>query len=539
MRKKNLVFVLDAHIPYVRNVESAGAVEESWFFNALTFTYLPLLRSFASMEHDGVPFRIAIAFSPELSEMLADPLMQERYENHLKASIEYAEKLIEEGKFSGLKLKTLENHLDLLRKNMGDFANVYKRNILKGFDYFSERGFVELLATSATYCFFPFYQDIPEAINAQIETGIMAYREHFSAIPEGFWLPALGWFPGIEKTLKAYGMRYSLVENIALLFSETPPSTGVFAPSACENGFNVFPNDSIALEEIAGAERGFCHNPVYLNVDRDIGFTLESEELLPLFDVTLGRRVTGFRFFSRSTQEETDELPETDALYDSNLAQAQIEVDAKVFLEKSVKALSDSSAFLEGAPVCRTCTFPASFFGGSWFEGVAWLETLFRLAASVEDISFARPSSLIKRRSAEKERRQPVCPVFSSCFESGYADELLNSANDWTYPYIKKASARMVDLAESFPNASGLNERFLNAAAREILLAQSLNWPLLMNDTVTLEYARAHFEKSVKDFTEAYEALGSNAVSTLWLAEMERKHPIFEFMNYRVFCRRR
>ena len=506
--------------------------------------YIPLLRSFEALESDDVSFAVAIAFSPVLAGMLSDPLLQARYEAHLKVSIEFAEKILLEKSFSRARLKTLERHHDFLRKNQAYFAEDCQKNILKKIDHFARRGFVELLATPATPCFFPFYQDIPEAINAQIETGLMAHRANFDSIPDGFWLPALGWFPGLEKRLKAYGFRYSIVENTALLFSKTPPPAGVFAPAACKNGFAVFPRDSFALAEIAGEEGGFCRNPVYLDTDRDIGFTLDAETLKPLFDASLGRRVTGFRFFSQGAASKSAAFAkgiqaEDEGLYDPDIAARQAEADAKAFLEKSCEMLKIASGLLEGATVSRTVAFPASLLGGEWLEGVGWLEKAFRLAATMEDFSFATPASLLKRSSAEKEREQPVSPVFSSWLDRGYADEILNSANDWTYPYLKKATARMVDIAGRFPIDRVLSERILNAAAREVLLAQSIDWPVLMNDPVTYDYARARFEGSIKAFTTVYDSLGSNNVSTEWLTEMERKNTLFPFMNYHVFCRRR
>ena len=540
MNKKSLILVLDAHLPYVRNAETPGTVEESWLFNDLTFTYLPLLRSFAAMERDGVPFRIAIALSPTLAEMLADPLLQDRYCEHLGRSIDYAEKLLDGDAITGLKRKTLECQLELLRKDALDFEGAYKKDILARLDYFAEQGFVELVAAPATPCFFPFYKDIPEAINAQIEIGLMACRERFTSIPEGFWLPALGWFPGIEKHLRAYGLHYTIVENTSLLFSKEPPETGVFAPVACENGFTVFPRDSFAADELSSSECGFCVKPVYLDTDRDIGFTLDAEELKPLFDASLGRRVTGFRFFSRAgTAKEGEGAQDEDGLYNPDIAALQVECDAKAFLDRSREMLCNASQLLKGADVCRTCAFPANFFGGVWLEGVDWLENAFRLASSMYDISFECPSSVMKALSSEKCRHKAANPVFSTWLDKGYADELLNSANDWAYPYIKKATARMVDIAGRFANSRALSERILNAAAREVLLAQSIDWPILMNDPVTFENARARLEECIKAFTTVYDSLGSNDVSTEWLTEMEKRHPLFPFINYRAFCRRK
>ena len=534
MSKKSLILVLDAHLPYVRNADVAGAVEESRLFNDLTFTYLPLLRSFAAMERDGVPFRIAMAISPVLAEMFSDPLLQDRYSEHLARSIAYAERLLDGDKMPGLGRETLERHLELLRKDALDFEGAYKRDVIKRLDYFAERGFVELLAAPATPCFFPFYQDMPEAINAQIETGLMACREHFSSIPEGFWCPALGWFPGLEKALRAYGLHYTVVENTALLFSEEPPEAGVFAPAPCKNGFMVFPRDSFASEEVAGGEGGFCLNPVYMDTDRDIGFTLDAEELRPLFDASLGRRATGFRFFSRGGAQGGN-----GGLYAPDVAALQAESDAKSFLDKSSEMLASASELLEGADVCRTCAFPASLFGSRWLEGVDWLEKAFRLAASMYDVSFELPAAVMKSLPAEKRRRKAASPVFSSWLDRGYADELLNSANDWACAFVKKATARMVDIADRFSDSSALSERILNAAAREVLVAQSIDWPMLMNDPVTFEHARERLEECIRAFTTVYDSLGSNDVSTEWLTEMEKKRPLFPFINYRAFCRRR
>lgn len=541
MNEKKLVLILDAQLPYVRKADLPGTVEESWFFHALTFTYLPLLRSFTALETEGVPFYAAVAFSPQLTEMLADPLLQIRYTEHLDASIRYAEQILSGG-LPGVPGETWKKaaaiHLDLLQKNRRDFTEIYEKNILKKFDYFSERGYLELMATAATPCFFPFYKDIPEVVNAQIETGLMAHRMHFASIPDGFWLPALGWFPGVEKSLKAYGFRYSAVENIAFLFSESPPPAGVFAPAVCGNGFYLFPRDSFASTELYGEPGGRCFHPAYLDVNRDIGFELDGKTLEPLFDLTLGRRVTGFRCMARGVPEKSG--ASSRVLYDPDAAARQVEADAAAFLDAGSGMLSKASSFLEGEPVCRTCAFPASLFGCSWYEGVAWLESVFRQAAARDDISFARPSFFLSKRGTEKPKNPPpVSPVFSSWFENGYADELLNGANDWIYPYLRKASERMVDLAERFPGDGGLKERVLNTAARALFLAQSLDWPLMMNDPVNAEYARSSFEENIRAFTTVYESLGSNFVSTEWLTEMERKQRLFPFMNYRVFSRRK
>jgi 1,4-alpha-glucan branching enzyme len=98
---------------------------------------------------------------------------------------------------------------------------------------------------------------------------------------------------------------------------------------------------------------------------------------------------------------------------------------------------------------------------------------------------------------------------------------------------------RMTELAERFPDDTGLKERALNQAAREIILAQSSDWPAHLYRQDSTEYARNQAENALRNFTTIYEALGSNYISTEWLTTLERRHNIFPNINYRVFRRKK
>ena len=62
-----------------------------------------------------------------------------------------------------------------------------------------QKGYIELLATCGSDVFLPHYADMKEVVSAQIETGLHAYKQTFGELPDGFWLPELGYRPGIEK----------------------------------------------------------------------------------------------------------------------------------------------------------------------------------------------------------------------------------------------------------------------------------------------------------------------------------------------------
>jgi len=71
-----LSLVLHAHLPFVRHPEHENFLEESWFFEAITETYLPLARVLQSWARDGMKAPITLTLTPTLCAMLVDPLLQ-------------------------------------------------------------------------------------------------------------------------------------------------------------------------------------------------------------------------------------------------------------------------------------------------------------------------------------------------------------------------------------------------------------------------------------------------------------------------------
>ena len=133
---------------------------------------------------------------------------------------------------------------------------------------------------------------------------------------------------------------------------------------------------------------------------------------------------------------------------------------------------------------------------------------------------------------------QHIEPFYASNLPSGYADELIDNSNDWMFPAIQKATERLIDIASRFPDDPGLKERILNMAAKEVLFAQSMDWPLLVNTEMSVEYAAQRCNEHLHAFTAVYESLGSGVVSTDWLIKREKKYPVFSEMNYRIFLKK-
>jgi hypothetical protein len=521
MIKKTLLFIFHAHVPYIRHTDDNEPLEANQLYEMLLYGLLPFLRMCSRLDADAVPFKCALVISPLLCEMLKSPFCQERYCSYLNRQIAFAQQELQ--RTAGEPQEDmLRQYLDFLMLNREDFNVLYKKDILSGINCFAAKGCIELLATSATPCFFPFYQNMPEVLTVQIEQGLSSFRENFGTVPAGFWLPSMGYDTGLDSVIKSYGLDYTVLESQSFLFADRPPVNGVFSAAMGESGLVFLGKDSAAYADIAHPETGFYLHSDYLDTDRDAGFELDEQALAPLFDVQKGRRTTGFCYHRRDGVG-----------YDIATGARQAEKDAEQFIANRDAVLTEAANLIDADPLCSVSVLPLSFLGKTWMEGLWWLEAVFRKLALRHDMHCALPAEYLKK----VRRIQSITPFYASNLPSGYADELINSSNDWMFPRIQKATERMIDLAGRFPNDQGLKERMLNMAAKELLLAQSTDWPLMTDAQTSVEYAAAECEEHLDVFTDVYDSLGSGSVGTDRLIKREKEYPIFSEMNYRFFIR--
>jgi 1,4-alpha-glucan branching enzyme len=78
--------------------------------------------------------------------------------------------------------------------------------------------------------------------------------------------------------------------------------------------------------------------------------------------------------------------------------------------------------------------------------------------------------------------------------------------------------------------------RALAQAARELMLAQSSDWPFIMQTGTTVSYATRRFDAHVLRFTRLYEALSSGTVDEAWLRSVESQDNIFPDLDYRLYA---
>ncbi len=540
-----LALVFNAHLPFVREPDYSHFLEERWFFEALSESYLPLLRMFRRLDAEGIPFPLTLSLSPTLCAMLSDKVLGERYMDYLGGQIQLAESEEKRLQNDSVFGPTASLYRDLYEQDHDDFEGLYGRDILAAFDYYYKRGKIEIITSAATHAFLPAYRDCPEVISGQIEAALVSHRRAFGKHPAGFWLPHLGWYPGLEDILHSYNIQYTIVTTRGALLGEPTPRNGSFAPVQCGNGLTAFIRDAAASDALWSADSGYPSDPVYREFYRDIGFDLPLDYIGPFTaPYTQGpeRIFTGFKYYA-ITGHTDDKKP-----YDRETARRRAEEHATAFLSDRAAEAAAAAPHM-ARPALMVCPYDAELFGHGWFEGQLWLESIFRQSAAGSAAgpdpaptgTVSRLPQLITLSDYCRiyPENQTSMPEFSSWSEDGYAEVWLDGTNDWTYRHIFRMIERMVELAERFPEESGLRERILDQAAREVLLVMGSDWLLLMRTGKSAGFARKRIEDAVDNFDKIYAMLCSNTVDTEWITHLEKRDNLFPEINYRMFRKKR
>lgn len=527
MKNGFLSLILHAHLPYVRHPEVDNFLEENWLYEAISETYLPLLRVFNRLAAKGIPYRITFSVSPTLCAMLTDELLQERYIRHLERLIELGEKEKERTKNDPDFAPLASMYRELFIQNLYDFTEVYKKNVLRGFKELQKLGYMELITTAATHSFLPFYSNFEKSVEAQVQTAVFSHGRNFGTAPRGFWIPECGYYRGLERHLKPHNLKYFIASAHGLLFADEKPKYGVYAPLSCPNGVAVFGRDLASSHSVWSESEGYPGDFSYRDFYRDIGYDLPLDYIGPyVHDGTL-RVNTGYKYHAITGKTE-EKRP-----YNRREAEEKSEEHAENFLYNRMKQISKLSELMDRPPVI-VGAFDAELFGHWWFEGPSWIEHLLtKIHTEQNELTTITPLDYLDRYP----ENQVSEPSFSSWGNKGYSEVWLNGSNDWIYKHLHKAIERMEELATRFPNEKGLKERVLNQAAREVLLSQASDWPFIMKMGTTVPYAVRRVKEHLFNFTKIYENLCKNTVNTEWLTKIERKNSVFPDIDYRAFAK--
>lgn len=523
--KASVNLILHAHLPYVRHLEYPKFLEEDWLFESLCETYIPLLRMLEKLADEGVCYRLSICFSPTLCTMLTDGPLQERFLGYLSSRIELGEKEVERcRKEDNGCLEMAQRYLDNYL-SCQDCYEANGRNILNGFIRLQERGIIELIATAATHCYLPLYKDYESAVKAQIEIGIKSHISFFHSAPKGFWLPECGYYPGLEKILGEYGVRWCQIPAHSIITARNKILSAGYQPVRLyDSAIAGFPRDWSITNLVWSDTTGYPCDPDYREFYRDIGYDLDMDYIRPYIHEPDVRVFTGYKYLAITGSDECKRL------YDPAAAAKKVALHADNFLYHLRRKTLSLCAETSTDPVLNLC-FDAELFGHRWYEGIDFLRLVLTGGVREERIEFTTPSHILSSCSALERAELNEC----SWGRGGYSDSWLDSQNSWIYRHIHQAIERMEELAERFPAQKSLRCRFLNQAAREVLLAMASDWPYILHDKTSVIYAEKRLRNHLGSFNVVYANMCKNSVHTEWLVRAEKRNAIFPDIDYNLF----
>ncbi|MDE1919957.1 MAG: DUF1957 domain-containing protein [Candidatus Omnitrophica bacterium] len=527
-----LSLVLHAHLPFVRHPEENYFLEENWLFEAITETYIPLLRVFELLVRDEVDFRLTMSISPTLLAMFMDPLLQGRYVRHINKLIELAAKESDrtayDPQFRGLALMYYNRFVEA----RDIFVNRYHKNLINAFKKFQEAGCLEIIASCATHGFLPNLNINESSVKAQIAVGIDQYRRCFGVAPKGMWLAECGFYPGLDRLLKEAGITYFFCDSHGIMNADPQPQFGVFAPVYCPSGVAAFGRDWESSKQVWSAKEGYPGDPDYREYYRDIGFALDFEYIKPYVHPDGIRVNTGIKYW-RITGDTEEKAP-----YNPQRAADKAAVHAGNFMFNRQKQIEHYFSRMGRKPIV-VAPYDAELFGHWWFEGPQWIDFLARKIFYDQDtIEMATPSQYLKEYSTN----QVAMPGFSSWGYKGFSEFWLEDCNDWIYPYLHDAGRLMKEVASENaglirghfgrkPLKSALRYRALNQAARELLLAEASDWPFIMKAQTVVAYAEKRIKTHLHRFYRLCNDLKEDSINESWLKEVESRDNIFGDMN--------
>lgn len=509
--KGYLTLVLHAHLPFLSHQGPDAALEERWFFEAMTETYLPLLEVMHQLSQDQIDFRLTFSITSTLLSLLSDPFWQANYRAHLQEHMALADSeqvrlqqdpvLLPVAKQYALRLHKLQN-----------LYEDYNGNVIVALKHFQSLGHLEIVASAATHPYLPLIHT-EESLRAQILTAVKDFERYFDHKPRGFWLPECGYTPGIEQILNEAGLHYVFTDATAVAYASPHPHRERLAPLMTSLGnLTAFPCDLASVHQICSPEDGYCSDFLYRDYYSDDG--------------------SGFKYV-RNTSKGRLKMP-----YHPALALEKAEEHADDFLKHRLKQIQQGHRWLDRKPIIVS-SYQAELFGHWWYEGPHFLEQLCRkMFLDQMTVKMITPSEYLDEYpTAEISQLNP-----SSTGRNHNSETWLQASNDWIYRHLHEGERRMIQLATHQERNLRSNEanadtfkRALNQAARELLLAQSSDWPFMMNTATYADYATRRINYHLGRFHQLCDQLDRNQIDEDFLAALEKLDHCLQGVKYQAF----
>src|SRR5438874_1613776 len=152
----------------------------------------------------------------------------------------------------------------------------------------------------------------------------------------------------------------------------------------------------------------------------------------------------------------------------------------------------------DGQDPLLAVTFDSELFGHWWFEGVDWLGLVLRELAT-SDVAVATAVEYLDREPP----RERVALAEGSWGKNNDHSTWLNESTAWMWDELERLAGEMRALDGTVSRDDPLRERAGRQAMRELLLAQSSDWPFLVTTGQAADYAVERFRAHAQRFRRA------------------------------------
>jgi 1,4-alpha-glucan branching enzyme len=434
--------------------------------------YIPLLRVFDRLDDENVPFHLTISLSPTLIQMLSDRYYQDRYRSWVKTMMRLLTH-IPRGETAEQK-KSRSFYRNFLNETL-DYFEMKEGNLLRCFKGHADSGNLTLITTAATHALLPAYRSQAELVDTQVSIGMEVFKKHFDAFPEGFWMPEMAYYTGLDDLLVKNGIRYTFCDTRAVYLNGNPPESGHFGPSISPGSLVFFPGDPALSMAVWSAQQGYPGDHRYREFHHDYIYALPDHILEA---EGIDRLPAGLKLYAITGETMEKHW------YDPEAARQQAMAHAKDFMDKTNQRTLEMEDRVNH-PVF-TLPFDMELFGHWWFEGPLFIEELCRLVSKSPATQLESPGEL-----ASNSDLPSFTPAESSWGGGGLFSTWYPPQLGWLYP-------RLHDIYYNFKNATGdIHPVIREQLLREICLAQSSDWVFMIANGHTPDFAMARLQDHV------------------------------------------
>ena len=502
------VLALHSHLPYCRGAGRWPHGEE-WIHEAVLGTYLPLLVLLHDLRDAGVPFRIVIGLTPVLLEQLADHDVDVRNLEYIDDQVRRAERdvrrFVDADDHASAALAGF--YVDSFRRLREAYRTRFGRDLVGAFADLARTGHVEILTSAATHGYLPLLDRA--SVEAQLRIGLRSSRRLLGFAPKGIWLPECAYAPGLETVLEDHGLTHFFTDA-ALLPGGARPAADVAGRrgkselgrfAAHEARTAVAPVATVATPTEVDLLR-----PYYVGDSSVVAIARHERVSGQVWSAFMGYPGDAqYREFHRKDDQSGlrywrvtsvhKGLSEKEQ-YSPGRAAERAREHASHFVSVVREELTGPQT--DGQDPLLAVTFDSELFGHWWFEGVDWLGLVLRELAT-SDVAVATAVEYLDREPP----RERVALAEGSWGKNNDHSTWLNESTAWMWDELERLAGEMRALDGTVSHDDPLRERAGRQAMRELLLAQSSDWPFLVTTGQAADYAVERFRAHAQRFRRA------------------------------------